>query len=284
MQDPVKHREIGFADLFRILLKKFYVILIATVLAAALGATYAYSKNKDVTVYGATAKYRISVTSQLYVDDVAKGGSSGHNYLYKEEHLSMLVDDLQSDAFVSKNFVSELVDTPYDQLQTEEERNDYLNLLLYVKSCITYSYNSAKNPNAISVTVRANSKANAETIFELVQEKIPAYIIENMIKPAPEFSVSNGTTYNRVYTTHCNNHSIVPVRLLSGATANTSMLKYAVLAGFLAAMIACITVIVLDYTDTRLRDPEDFADRIGVRILGVIPENELPQQSTEVQA
>lgn len=47
MQEPTKHREIGFADLFRIIFKKFYVIVIAVVVAAALGGLLRMRKTTE---------------------------------------------------------------------------------------------------------------------------------------------------------------------------------------------------------------------------------------------
>lgn len=299
MQEPVQHREIGFADLFRIIFKKFYVIVIAVVLAAALGATYAYSKNNGISYYGATTDYKISVTSMLYVDDktdnsdepVPYGEPSGYNYLYKEEHLSMLIDDLRSDKFIRDYIMEKIEGFPsYNPDASDAEANNYYNLLLSIKGCISYSYNAVRNPNAISATVRVlNNKELAQKLFEQISEAVPQYITENMIKPAPETTVTmEGTLVSRVYTTHCTEMSMSRIRLLNGGQAQSAMLRYAVLAGFLAAVITCIAVIVMDYTDTRLRDPEDFAKRNDIRLLGAIPEPEkleipnLPQQNQEV--
>ena len=299
MQEPVQHREIGFTDLFRIDFRKLYVIVIAVIIAAALGATYAYSKNSGVSYYGATTDYKISVTSMLYVDHQTDGTEepkpygepSGYNYLYKEEHLSMLVDDLRSDTFVRDYIMEDMEGFPaYNPDATDTEADNYYNFLLSVKSCISYSYNSVKNPNAISATVRVlNNKELAQKLFERVSQAVPKYIEENMIKPAPETTVTtDGALISRVYTTHCTEMSMSRIRLLNGTQANSAMMKYALLAGFLAAVIACIAIIAIDYTDTRLRDPEDFAKRNDIPLLGSIPEPEkieissIPHQDEEV--
>ena len=284
MQEPAKHREIGFADLFRIIFKKFYVIVIAVVVAAALGATLAYAKNSGIAYYGAKADYKISVSSALFVNGQQAGEESGSNYLYKEEHLSMLIDDLSSDTFVRDYIMADLEGVPtYNPDASDEESERYYNYLLSIKGCISYSYNALKNPNSISATVRVlNNKALAQKLLNQIKIAVPQYIVDNMIKPAPEvsFTQDGEPTSMRVYTTHCDEMSMSRIRLLNGGQTEAAMMKYALLAGFLAAIVACIVVIVIDYTDTRLRDPEDFAKRNDIHLLGAIPEQEKPEIPT----
>lgn len=288
MQESGQRREIGFLDLFKIIFKRFFVILVAVILAAGVGALYAYSKNKNVNYYGATAHYKISVSSVMKVNGNEQGEPSGSNYLYKEEHLSMLVDDLTSDKFIRDHIVSDLENAPgYNPEASEEEADNFYTYLLYVKSCIRYTYDYAKNPNAIQVSVTVlNNKEFAKKLLEQVKVAVPEFIVENMIKPAPEDVVSSNAagvvTAQRIYTTECEETSMSRIRLVNGGQMQSSIAKYAVLAGFLAAVAACIAVVVLDYTDTRVRDPEEFATRSDLPLLGTLPKSALSE--TEVKA
>lgn len=283
MQESGQHREIGFVDLFKIIFKRFFVILIAMVVAG-VGALYAYSKNKNVNYYGATAHYKIYVSSVI---SSAPENESGSNYLYKEEHLSMLVDDLTSDTFVRDNIVQHLEDAPsYRADAPEEEADKFYTYLQAVKSCIQYSYDYTRNPNAIQVSVTVlNNKDFAQKLLNQVKVAVPAYIEEHMIKPAPEAFVvsgSSGAIIQRIYTTHCDETSMSRIRLINGGQMQSAVLKYAVLAAFIAAIVACVVVVVLDYTDTRVRDPEEFATRSDLPLLGTLPKSVLPE--TEVKA
>lgn len=278
MQESVQHREISFADLFRIVFRKFYVVLLAVILAAGIGATYAYSKNNGVKLYGATANYKIAVLTDIQdAEGNPLGLTTGYNFLYNQQHLTMLVDELKSDKFVSEKIVDNLVEKRFSELETDEEKEAYYGILAYVKSCIFYSYDSERNPNSVFVTVRVvNNKLFAEKLLSMTKSAVREYIQKNMIRPAPEVSYAQDGSIasKKVYSTECTELTMSRIRLLNAGQTKSAMLKYAILAGFLAAMIVCITLIVLDYTDTRLRDPEDVAKRNAIPNLGVIPAHE----------
>lgn len=244
-------KELGFGELVKILLKKFYVIVIATVIAAVVGGLVGFSNNKNVYAYGASAKFKISVYAKE--GDVV---SSDLNYIYKEAHLSMIVDELSSDRFISEKLMSEIENMPI----TDPEDPDYNEKLFYswlnyLKSSISYSYDYAKNPNAITVSVKVyQNKDLAKVILDQVKKAVPEYISTNMIKPEDvDITDAYGNIIGtREYETHCDEMTISYVRQLNAGQSESKTKEYAILFGFFAAVVSAVVVIVLETSDIHL--------------------------------
>lgn len=285
MQDQEQHQhEIGFSDLFKIIFGKLHIILLAIIVAATCGVILAYAKNHDIQIYGGTAKFKIAVLSTT----TSKGEegdeitTASQNYIYKEEHLSMIVDELSSDVFVRDHilpaFYSNVSGDPHDEV--------FLAKIGYLKSCLNYSYNYANNPNSISVSVTVSGdKDFANRLLDQVKIAIPEYIEANMIRPESSLIVDNNgkEIMKTVYTTDCQEMTISTARLLNGAQTSSAMTKNAVLFGFIAACVACVIVIIIDNSDTRLRDHERLSKEIDVPILGVIPKIEHDQENAGME-
>ena len=283
MQEQEQHQhEIGFSDLFKMIFGKLHVILLAIIVAATLGVALAYAKNHDVYVYGGTAKFKIAVLSTT-IDKDGNESTASQNYIYKEEHLSMIVDELSSDVFIRDNILPAIDDGPTDDPKNET----FLAKIAYLKSCISYSYNYANNPNSISVSVTVSGdKDFANKLLDQVKIAIPSYIEANMIRPESSLMVdqSGQTIMSTSYTTTCEELTISTARLLNGGQTSAAMTKNAVLFGFIAACVACVAIIIIDSSDTRLRNHERLSDEIDVPVLGVIPKIEHDhEKAAEVQ-
>ena len=61
------------------------------------------------------------------------------------------------------------------------------------------------------------------------------------------------------------------------------MIKFAAILGILAAIVACVVVVVIDRTDNRLRDYEDIPRKFGLPVLGVIPRIEALAEDKETE-
>ena len=61
------------------------------------------------------------------------------------------------------------------------------------------------------------------------------------------------------------------------------MIKFAAILGILAAIVACVVVVVIDRTDNRLRDYEDIPGKFGLPVLGVIPRIEALAEDKETE-
>lgn len=238
-------KELGFRELFSIVWKKLYVIVIAIVVAALIGGITGYSANKNVDVYGTTAKFKISVYSKD-----GETVSTDLNYIYKESHLAMILDELSSDRFIADNVIAEIENMPViDENDPDYDENALHAYLEFLQSAVTYSYDYNKNPNAISVSVAVKqNKALAEAILKQLKVSVPEYISAHMIKPENDtLTDSNGAIIGvREYETFCEEMTISRVHLLNEGQSQSSSKKSAILFGFAAAVIATIAVVVAD--------------------------------------
>lgn len=271
MQENIPHKELGFIDVVKIVCKKFWIVVIAALVGALVGALLGYKKVESETYYS-TTNYKISVSSVLYVNGVAQDDKpSGNNYLYKEEHLTMLIDDLSSDVFIKDKIMASLEVFPsYNPNANDDEADAYYTALQYVKGCISYSYDILKNPNSISVSVKVtdtlahsvgvpDSKEFAKDLLDQVKESVPEYIKKNMIKPATEnysFKEDGTPVSTRVYSTECEETSLSRIRAVGAEQVESSSVKYAILAGFLAAVVAAIVIVAIDYANPRTKSSE----------------------------
>ena len=59
--------------------------------------------------------------------------------------------------------------------------------------------------------------------------------------------------------------------LLNEGQTTKEMIKFGLIIGLVAAIVACVAVVVTDRTDTRLRDYEDIPRKFNLPVLGVVP-------------
>lgn len=105
-----------------------------------------------------------------------------------------------------------------------------------------------------------NDEKFAEALLESVKNVVPEYIEANMAVP----SDYTGTNCQRI----TRNDSI---QLTNPGYTKSQAIKYAVLAAAVAFIVACVIIIVVDRSDTRLRDTDVIASKFNVPVLGVIP-------------
>lgn len=105
-----------------------------------------------------------------------------------------------------------------------------------------------------------NDQAFAETLLESVKNVVPEYIEANMAVP----SDYTGTNCKRITRDDS-------IQLTNPGYTKSQAIKYAVLAAAVAFIVACVIIIVVDRSDTRLRDTDVIASKFNVPVLGVIP-------------
>lgn len=296
-----KQNEIGIADIFRILLKKIRLLLIVLIVGAIVGGLFGFFRYKDEKFYGSEVKYEISIraTTTFYENGVQTGDpepDAAPNYVYKEEHLSMLVDHLNSDNFlleILKEFAPESVvqnvtvngevDLDDDSV-TEEAKAKFLSYMKFVSSSISYSYDHSVNPNAFSmlVSVKNDEEAAAKLLKaakKLVQEEVSGTKDEEgnilrpgrIIVPASTKTVEGNRWAVTSYTAECDPMTINRSHELNAGYAKKKTILFAVLFGLGALIVACVIAVIADNSDERLRDYESFSKSLGVPVLGVIP-------------
>ena len=296
-----KQNEIGIADIFRILLKKIRLLLIVLIVGAIVGGLFGFFRYKDEKFYGSEVKYEISIraTTTFYENGVQTGEpkpDAAPNYVYKEEHLSMLVDHLNSDNFlleilkelapesvVQNVTVNGEVDLDDDSV-TEEAKAKFLSYMKFVSSSISYSYDHSVNPNAFSmlVSVKNDEEAAAKLLKaakKLVQEEVSGTKDEEgnilrpgrIIVPASTKTVEGNRWTVTSYTAECDPMTINRSHELNAGYAKKKTILFATLFGLGALIVACVIAVIADNSDERLRDYESFSKSLGVPVLGVIP-------------
>ena len=269
MQETEQH-EITLSKIFQALLRKFYIILIAVFVAAIAGGAFGYIQNRGKDVYGATTKFKISVVSQL----AGSQETQAVNHTYSETLLAMITDEMSQASFVESKILPELAKSyQIPQYDPNNLENGFFNVLSLVQSSIKYSFDHKSNSNAISVSVRSSDKAFARALLDCVKVVVPEYIEENMIRPKDEtVLLSDGTIKVLVtYHTRCQELTLSYVKTLNAGQEKTEMIKTAVIFAFGAAVIAAVVIIIIDNTDTRVRDSEKLEQVLDVPVLAAIP-------------
>lgn len=155
-----------------------------------------------------------------------------------------------------------------------------------VSKAISYSYTEkeVKETENVNDLARSfvyveisvlNDKDFANYLLNRIREQIPLFIEENM--PVP--SGYDGTNCQRI------------TRLDSIENTNagymfTSMIKYGILLGAAAFIVACVAVIIIDRSNKKLTDYEQTMEKFRMPVLGVIPSISYKeeQEKTEVNA
>ncbi len=162
----------------------------------------------------------------------------------------------------------------------------YEELIITVTESINYRYydetetdvdDLARSFIYVNVSV-LNDEELANDLFNQLLVMLPRYVEKNMAIPSGYIGTNcqRITRLNEVEQTN------------SGHMLKTAI-KYALLFGAVALVIASVVVIVVDRSNTRLRNYESTMEKFNVPVLGVIPtivENEKAEESktdTEVQ-
>ncbi len=139
--------------------------------------------------------------------------------------------------------VSSLQFSYYNKVTDEEvDKDDLARSFIYVK---------------ISVL---NDKAYAQNLRELLVDTVPEYIVEKM--PVP--SGYDGTSCIRTSRTD-------GVAQTNTGVVTKTAIKYGLILGAIAVVVAAVVLVIVDRSDKRLRSVEQITDTFGVPVLGVIP-------------
>lgn len=247
-----EQNEIELSQIFRVLLNKWWIVALATIAGIILGGVFGFVRYKDKDYYGATVKYDVSIVSYVG-DDLQKGT----NYSYTASHMNRMTELLSEDKFMEKLMQR------IDGAPTRDDAEKFFPYMSALKKSLSFSYNE-NNFNSLYVTVSVlNNKEFAETLLETVEAEVPLYVQERMIIPS-----SNDTTK---YQTTCEEQTIATVQLLNAGQSAKEAVKFGLILGAAALVIACVAVVIADNSDKRLRDYQKFSERYGITVLGVIP-------------
>ncbi|MGN1062574.1 MAG: hypothetical protein ACI4RO_05525 [Candidatus Scatosoma sp.] len=298
--------EIGLSDIFRILLKKIRLLIIVFIIGGVVGGLFGFIRYKDEKYYGAEVKYEISImaTSYTYKNSIVESTKPANapSYVYKQEHISMLLDYLGSEQFLAE-ILKELnpvavenvtvtdettgkskIDLDSDEV-SEEAKNTFNSYLQWLKSSISFSSDYDVNPNAFSmlVSVKGNPD-NASKLLSvartLVPQEVSGTVDENgnvlkkgrIIVPDSSGSLnSDGSGIITRYTAECDPMTLSRSHWLNSGNTQKKTVLFAGIFALGALLVACVAVVVADRSDERLRDYDSFSKSLGIPVLGVIP-------------
>ena len=157
------------------------------------------------------------------------------------------------------------------------EMPGYAAMVATNRECVSFSYyNEDERPEDLEDLARSfiyvkisvlNNQNLANDLYKKVLEIMPIFVEENMAIP----SGYSGTKCRRI----TRDDGIVNTN--QGYTLSTAV-KYGLLAGAAALVLACVAVIVLDRSDKRLRNYEQTMSAFNVPVLGVIPTIETEEE------
>lgn len=152
-----------------------------------------------------------------------------------------------------------------------EVDKDYVDKINLVNQSVSFAFmekevesiedanNLARSFIYVNISV-LNDKEFAEFLLTRIREHIPSFVEENM--PVP--SGYDGTNCQRI-TRLDKIENTNPYYMLE------SILKYGLLLGAVALVVACIVVVLVDRSNKKLTDYERVMERFKVPVLGVIP-------------
>lgn len=299
-ENQEKQRELRLSDIVGVILKRLKLLILVLIVGAVLGGCFGFFISRNTKSYGAKIDYEMHITATTvtkYKDGTTDTKSEpASNYIYKEQHVSMLCEHLRSDLFlceVIKYVNNDVIEAVYvtdesgnkridlDSPDVEESaKQTFAAYLTFLKQALTFSFDYDVHPNAFSVTVSVtNSPEKAQTLVAAVRELIPVEVSGTdsktgaIIVPETTTSINQGTgeQITTSYHTECTQMSLNRSQQLNIGVVKKKTILFAVLFGFFAAIAAVVILVILDRQDERIRDYNEFSKAIGLPVLGVIP-------------
>lgn len=179
-------------------------------------------------------------------------------------------EDAQAAAELKEEDAWEDANEKLETVWTEWRKSTvYRNYVQTIVSSVSYSYydeseadnttNLAKSFIYVSIDV-LNNEGFANFLFERINVVLPEYVEAKMTVPSGYV----GTNCQRI------TRLDEVARTNEGNMASTA-LKYGLILGAAALIVACVVVIVVDRSNKKLRDYEMTMEKFKVPVLGVIP-------------
>ena len=179
-------------------------------------------------------------------------------------------EDVQAAAELKEEDAWEDANEKLETVWTEWRKSTvYRNYVQTIVSSVSYSYydeseadnttNLAKSFIYVSIDV-LNNEGFANFLFERINVVLPEYVEAKMTVPSGYV----GTNCQRI------TRLDEVARTNEGNMASTA-LKYGLILGAAALIVACVVVIVVDRSNKKLRDYEMTMEKFKVPVLGVIP-------------
>lgn len=280
MQDKtIVENEISLADIFSVLLAKIKLILIVFLSSCLIGGVIGYAKSYDVVYYGTELTFFVS--PRKTTDEEGKEVIYGS---YLNTIMDSMVRVLSTEKSISE-YLSGIEGVPEKPVYTEGMNEsayankvvEYSRYVQKVKSSLSFSYkedgskyvdaNDTESRNFIYVTlsVREDGEFNKEFTRQLLgqlQVKIPEIVQDAMATDKNQYEQTSCTLMNPLYPM---------VEYMNAGYTTNQTLKMSVLLGFIALVLTCAVLIVMDRMDKRIKDVESLEMKFNVPVLGIIP-------------
>jgi capsular polysaccharide biosynthesis protein len=308
--------EISLGDIFRIILKKIKVVLLALLGGILLGVVIGISSTANVDYYG--------TSSEFYVNPVKKvSDEKDETYnvygAYSKYIMDNMIKLLSSDIFAEKialgagelppTGINDAVDekiaeaneaiTAWQEATSEtkaealkakntavknavlewRKTNHYKALVSRIKASVSYTYYKGEQSNVDSM---AKSFIYV-SISVLNDAKFATTLYERIKLVLPEYVMEympnpDPSVYD---STNCVLIStLANVGHLNPTAEKDAIVKNGIIFGAIAFVLACIVVVVVTVSDKRLVNYEVTMEKFGVPVLGVIPTIEMSAKKT----
>lgn len=276
--------EITLSELFRILWRRVVILILACSIGLVAGGVFGVLKTWNVHYYGTTVEFYVNPIKSAEAD-AETGSQYGIYGAYNKPVMESMVELLNSEVFAETLLLDENgmpakgISAEIDALieagdtnaalETWRKTKHYQKAISFVCASTTYSCIEEANANTVENLAKSfiivnvsvlNDEADAKILLERVKSRVPAYVVQNMAKP-DGFDKTNCQRITR----------LDDVKLLNPGNMQSTAIKYAILLGAATFLAACVAVIVVDYSDKRLRNFERTMEQLGVPVLGVIP-------------
>ena len=273
MNETVQNDGLNLLDLLKILWAKIKVLILVLVCGCIAGGTLGFLKAEEEQYYGTKLEFYVNPEA----DGVVSSGSTYGVYgAYGRHVMDNIIKLLSSEQF-SEELMLGFEDAPTEKeiigkdgkKSINPEYKDYLNK---VRNSVIFTYldeevdvedavNLARSFIYVEIAVEGEENiAFAEELLSIIREKVPNYVCQKMIIPEGYIG------------TNCVEITAISeiIRTNPGHGAETAI-KFALLAGVAALVIACVVVIIVDRSDKRVRDCETITRQLKIPVLGVIP-------------
>ena len=158
----------------------------------------------------------------------------------------------------------------------------YVDMLNKIDDCLTFSYITQADSDGttmkdelvlpfiyVKISV-LNDEQFAKDLYTWTSLSVPSFVEDKMWEPSgyTSTSCSQITIYGGVTQTN------------AGQTKSTTI-KYGILFAAVAFVVSCIALIIIDVSDSRIRELDQVSEDLKIPLLGVIPSILIPEKTTQ---
>lgn len=285
--------EISLTDIFKMILRKIKVVLLALLGGILLGVLIGVTTTHNVDYYGTSAEFYVNPVKRATDSD---GTDDTYNVYgaYGKHIMDNMVKLLGADIFAEQlalgdsDLPPEGINAKLDEAIAKAKAENtpentkaailewrktkhYKGLVSRIKGCVRYSYYDSSEAGDVDALAKSfiyvrisvlNDKGFASELYERVKKLLPEYVMEYM--PNPDDQIYDATNCVLIST-------LAEVGHLNPTAEKDAIVKNTLIFGLLSAVIACVVVVLIGVADKRLMNYEATMEKFGMPVLGVIP-------------